>query len=140
MDNAKYKAYLKGHFVDEQQPTYQQLKDMRCVSHLMASVVDHDKYVHIPLYVATSFFPSSSCVRVVSSTRAGMGKTLFINRMAEKLQTLLPTGKNPIITIPLHGPLVTMDSIMECLVNYQNNSECCILHFDISPSVMPCLK
>lgn len=69
------------------------------------------------------------------SNRAGMGKTLFVNRMAEKLQTLLPAGNNVIITIPVHGPIVTADSIMQCLMKHQNTSHCCILHFDISPSV-----
>ena len=77
-----------------------------------------------------------SCVRVVSSTRAGMGKTLFITQMAEKLQTV--TGYNACITIPVHGPHVTTDSVMDNLMKCQNTSHCIILHFDISPSVCTC--
>ena len=71
----------------------------------------------------------------MSSTRAGMGKTLFITRMAEKLQSVV-VGDNVHITIPIHGPQVTTDSIMQYLVNGQNNSHQMILHFDISPSVV----
>lgn len=60
-----------------------------------------------------------------------MGKTLFISRMAEKLKR----EHNVLITIPVHGPTVTMDSVMECLISHQRNSSCSILHFDISPLV-----
>ena len=63
-----------------------------------------------------------------------MGKTLFISRMVEKLQALMP-GYKALITIPVHGPVVTNDSIMECLVHHGDASECTIIHFDISPSV-----
>ena len=62
-----------------------------------------------------------------------MGKTLFITRMAEKLQSV--TRDSGIITIPIHGPQVTSDSVMESLVKHQSTSHCTILHFDISPSV-----
>ena len=64
-----------------------------------------------------------------------MGKTLFITRMAEKLQSVVPEGHKVIITIPVHGPVVTVDSVMQSLVNHQNSADCIILHFDISPSV-----
>ena len=64
-----------------------------------------------------------------------MGKTLFITRMAEKLQSVVPEGHKVIITIPVHGPVVTGDSVMQSLVNHQNSADCVILHFDISPSV-----
>ena len=72
----------------------------------------------------------------MSSTRAGMGKSLFITRMAEKLQSVV-VGDNVHITIPIHGPQVTTDSIMQYLVNAygRNKSHEIILHFDISPSV-----
>ena len=63
-----------------------------------------------------------------------MGKTLFVTRMAEKLQALIPRHKS-LKTIPIHGPVVTTDSIMECLVSNDDTLEFTILHFDISPSV-----
>ena len=64
-----------------------------------------------------------------------MGKTLFITRMAEKLQSMVPTGSKVIINIPVHGPVVTVDTIMQSLSSHQNGTDCVILHFDISPSV-----
>ena len=70
----------------------------------------------------------------MSSTRAGMGKTLFIRKMAEELQSMA-VRDNVHITIPIHGPQVTTDSILQYLVNDQNNSHGIILHFDISSSV-----
>ena len=64
-----------------------------------------------------------------------MGKTLFVTRMAEKLQAVVPAAHSPLITIPVHGPVVTTDSIVQCLVGHENTSECTIIHFDIAPSV-----
>lgn len=63
-----------------------------------------------------------------------MGKTLYITRMAEKLQACVP-GHNPLITIPIYGPAVTLDTIMECLMCHESTSLCTILHIDISPLV-----
>ena len=138
-DINKYRAYLRKHFVDEQQPQYQQLQQaMGSVPNLKASVVDNEGY-GMNTYCGFSGHDLQhlyrSCVRVVSSTRAGMGKTLFITRMAEKLQPVVPEGHKVIITIPVHGPVVTVESVMQSLVNHQNSADCIILHFDISPSV-----
>ena len=91
-------------------------------------------YSAMSMNVFFVFFHSSSCVRIVSSTRAGMGKTLFVNRMADKLRQLKMQG-TVLVTIPIHGPQVTTDSVMQYLVNHQDSSYCTILHFDISPSV-----
>ena len=103
---------------------------------LTASTVDIDRYVILNgkhVYVTLTLL-YSSCIRVVSSSRAGMGKTLFITRMSERLQTKV-TGHNVLIQIPIHGPKVTTDSVMELLVKHQDTSHSTILHFDISPSV-----
>lgn len=67
----------------------------------------------------------------MSSTRAGMGKTLFITRMAEKLDA----GDKSHLIIPIHGPYVTVDSVMKYLLKHQDNCSCVIIHFDISPLV-----
>ena len=79
-------------------------------------------------------FSCRSCVRVVSSSRAGMGKTLFVTRMMEKLHAVMPRHR-PLVSIPVHGPVVTGDSIMQYLIHHKNELESTILHFDISPSV-----
>ena len=82
-------------------------------------------------YILNSPLPFRSAVRVVSSTRAGMGKTLFITRMAEKLDA----GDKSYLIIPIHGPYVTIDSVMKYLLKHQDNCSPVIVHFDISPLV-----
>ena len=65
-----------------------------------------------------------------------MGKTLFVTRMKEKLEAVMTRHThNPLVTIPVHGPVVTVDSIMQCLVQNEDLSHHTILHFDVSPSV-----
>ena len=76
----------------------------------------------------------SSCVRVVSSQRSGMGKSLYIRRRAEFLVDLNPTSKG-CVTIPVHGPRVTPDSVMAFLKDHIANSTGTIFHIDVSPSV-----
>ena len=84
-------------------------------------------------------YPCRFCVRVVSSNRAGMGKTLFITRMAKKLQQVVRVG-NVHIRIPIHGPCATVDSIMKYLLDHQNITSCTILHFNISSLVYTKLR
>ena len=131
----KYQQYLQQHFVSEGDHDHQTRAD----SHSMvASGVDRERCVHgLFMYcicqVTVCLFFIRSCVRVVSSTRARMGKSLFITRMAEQLWK--QEQGTVIITIPIHGPDVTNDTVMECLESHQDNSYCAILHFDIAPSV-----
>ena len=63
-----------------------------------------------------------------------MGKTLYVTRMKEKLQAVTPRH-NSLITIPVHGPIVTVDSMIERLVQNEDSCDYSILHFDIPPSV-----
>ena len=49
-DISKYRAYLKCHFMDDDHPSYQQLQNTERVSHIPASVVDHEGCVHFNLY------------------------------------------------------------------------------------------
>ena len=73
-------------------------------------------------------------MRVVSSERAGMGKSLYIRRLSEQLTTL--TSQDPHhVVIPIHGPKVTPDTLVESLIKYIGNSQATIFHLDISPSV-----
>ena len=79
----------------------------------------------------------SSYVRLVTSDRAGMGKTLFIKRMKEDLKTRI-LQPFCIVRVPVHGPRVTNDSIVKLLKkSFQNKSrnQAVIFHLDISPSV-----
>ena len=68
-----------------------------------------------------------------------MGKSLFIQRMAEQLQSVTNTKAAPIkVVIPIHGPIVTSDVILSFLKGHYRDNKCMIYHFDIAPSVSKC--
>ena len=75
-----------------------------------------------------------SCVRVVSSTRSGMGKSLYIERQAQKL-TQLNSGKDIHVTIPIHGPTVTSDTLLNFFEQHIKKEACTLYHLDIAPRV-----
>ena len=83
----------------------------------------------------------SSCVRVVTSERAGMGKSLYIQRMKEQLKTKCTSRLQQFcdVVIPVHGPKVTFDTFVQSLKQSFNNkqdiNQAIIFHLDISPSV-----
>ena len=78
----------------------------------------------------------SSCVRIVSSDRSGMGKSLYIKRLAQDLAVNLSRTEEAVhVTVPLHGPLVTPDTVLRLFKDHFKNQTCCIYHIDISPSV-----
>ncbi len=66
-----------------------------------------------------------------------MGKSLFVQRLAENLsQNLKYLSDCVLITIPIHGPVVTQDVVLDFLTKHMNKPTCCIYHIDISPSVI----
>lgn len=71
-------------------------------------------------------------MRVVSSVRSGMGKTLYIKRMAEQLCEHKPSDASICTVIPIHGPVVSSDTIVEYLKEHDSGS---LLHLDIAPTV-----
>ena len=78
--------------------------------------------------------PGRSCVRVVTSTRAGMGKSLYIKRLREALET--QTSCQPVeVVVPIHGPVVTADTVVETLIHHFGNTRATIFHLDIAPNV-----
>ena len=82
-----------------------------------------------------------SYVRIVSSNRSGMGKSLYIQRLAEDLQHKLNNPDAVVhVTIPLHGPVVTSDTVLELLKDHLKNQTCCIYHIDIAPNVSTCIS
>ena len=77
-----------------------------------------------------------SCVRVVSSNRTGMGKSLFIQRMANQLGVITnDSTKSTPVVIPIHGPVATADVVLNFLKDHYKEDKCKIYHFDIAPSV-----
>ena len=75
-------------------------------------------------------------MRVVSSERTGMGKSLYIQRMAAELKSVIKVKfVDCQVVIPIHGPIVTPDVVLTFLKEHYENNKCMIYHFDIAPSV-----
>ena len=66
-----------------------------------------------------------------------MGKSLYIQRMVEQLQAKISGIGKTCVTVPLHGPQVSPDIVMDYLVKCMKESArtTCIFHLDIAPSV-----
>eukprot|EP00731_Ephydatia_muelleri_P002838 Em0001g2838a len=91
------------------------------------------KLVYVPpsklLHRRRASVKSRYSALVVTSTRAGMGKSLYVQRMAEN------TGGSHIVHVPVHGPVVTADSIID-LLEHNKHTACSIFHFDVAPTVL----
>ncbi len=139
VDNCR--EYLKAHFV--QQLGTEVDTQVVPTSGLQASMVDPDKYVFDVVSKSELKSPFSSRVRVVSSTRSGMGKSLYIKRMAASLRQVI-SSDDIHVTIPIHGPVVTADTLMDCFKEHTGRDNCTIYHLDIAPRVglipLSCIK
>ena len=91
------------------------------------------KYVSESVCTFSSFF-HRSYVRVVTSQRAGMGKSLYIQRHREALKSVTTDGPHEVI-IPIHGPMVTPDTVVGALKPHVGMSRPIIFHLDIAPNV-----
>ncbi|XP_064403130.1 E3 ubiquitin-protein ligase RNF213-like isoform X2 [Halichondria panicea] len=115
VDNCR--EYLKAHFV------HQMDMELDCqvtpISDQRASMVD----------------PENSCVRVVSSTRSGMGKSLYVKKISASLRKAI-SNDGVHVTIPIHGPVVTADTLMDYFKNYAGRDNSTIYHLDIAPRVL----
>ncbi len=66
-----------------------------------------------------------------------MGKSLYVQRMAEKLKLCLNSSINCVlVTIPIHGSAVTNDTMLDFFAQYMAQPTCCIYHIDVSSSVL----
>ena len=71
---------------------------------------------------------------MVTATRAGMGKSLYIQRLKEKLET--QTSVQPLeVVVPIHGPVVTADTVVHALEKHLGTATATIFHIDIAPNV-----
>ena len=70
-------------------------------------------------------------MRVILSTRAGMGKTLCIKNMT---QTLNESSRTIRITIPIHGPKFSVASLIKSLAECMDSQKY-VVHLDIAPNV-----
>ena len=75
-------------------------------------------------------------MRVVASNASGMGKSLYVKRLAQKLKGQCQI-KNEHVIVPIHGPVVNADTVMMSLSNHTANQipTAQIIHFDIASSV-----
>ena len=76
-----------------------------------------------------------SYVRVVTSQRAGMGKSLYIKRCMEALHEMGTTDGPHEVIVPIHGPSVTPNTLVGALKEHIGINYPIIFHFDIAPSV-----
>ena len=90
---------------------------------------------HVANTCHTSWLLYRSYVRVVTSQRAGMGKSLYIKRHMEALDELVTTDGPHEVIVPIHGPLVTPNTIVAALKEHMGINYPIIFHFDIAPSV-----
>ena len=72
---------------------------------------------------------------MILSSQSGMGKSLYVQRIAEKLKTEMELSEDASVTIPMHGPVVTPDSMLQFFSKYMEKSKCAIYHLDVAPSV-----
>ena len=73
----------------------------------------------------------------MKSARSGMGKSLYLEHLADNLKHAIhhPDGAAVHVTIPLHGPVVTADHVLNLLKDHAKNPACFIYHIDIAPNV-----
>ncbi|KAM6966144.1 LOW QUALITY PROTEIN: E3 ubiquitin-protein ligase rnf213-alpha-like [Tautogolabrus adspersus] len=83
---------------------------------------------------AAATFKDRLCVGVVSSKRAGVGKSLYIKKLYEKLNH--STKKSSMMRcIRLIEPCVDENVILQSLLNTSKTEELIVFHFDVTSSV-----
>ncbi|KAK7939806.1 hypothetical protein WMY93_003132 [Mugilogobius chulae] len=95
----------------------------------------HDHYV-VPegQCSAAAAFKDRLCVGIVSSRRAGVGKSLYIKRLFQNLKH--STKKTTVMNcIRLIEPNVDEDAVLECLLNQTERKSLTVFHFDVTSSV-----
>ena len=82
--------------------------------------------------VIKHYFIDRLSVRVVSSEKPGMGKSLHVKKLAEKLM-----DKESYCIVPIHGPVVDFNTVMKLLPftpSYESLTPQ-IIHMDIDSEV-----
>ncbi|XP_050764641.1 E3 ubiquitin-protein ligase RNF213 [Gymnogyps californianus] len=100
--------------------------------------LQHHYRVAQPSSSAASVFKDNMCVGIVSSKRAGVGKSLYVKRLYERLQEEQPDCTKLLKTIRLIEPEVDEDKVLKSLLPYlkrKHQTKPMIFHFDITSSV-----
>ena len=59
---------------------------------------------------------------------------MYIKRLREALET--QTNHQPVeVVVPIHGPVVTADTVVETLRAHFGNTKAIVFHLDIAPNV-----
>uniref|UniRef100_A0A8C3UM49 RING-type E3 ubiquitin transferase n=1 Tax=Catharus ustulatus TaxID=91951 RepID=A0A8C3UM49_CATUS len=91
-----------------------------------------------PSSSAAAVFKEHMCVGIVSSKRAGMGKSLYVKRLHERLQEEQPDCTELLKTIRLIEPEIDEDKVLKSLLPFlkrEHQTKPMIFHFDITSSV-----
>ncbi|XP_026716672.1 E3 ubiquitin-protein ligase RNF213 isoform X2 [Athene cunicularia] len=100
--------------------------------------LQHHYRVAQPSSSAASVFKDNMCVGIVSSKRAGVGKSLYVKRLHERLQEEQPDCTKLLKTIRLIEPEVDEDKVLKSLLPFlkrKHQTKPMIFHFDITSSV-----
>ncbi|XP_030361798.1 E3 ubiquitin-protein ligase RNF213 isoform X3 [Strigops habroptila] len=100
--------------------------------------LQHHYRVAQPSVSAASVFKDNMCVGIVSSKRAGVGKSLYVKRLHERLQEEQPDCTKLLKTIRLIEPEVDEDKVLKSLLPFlkrKHQTKPMIFHFDITSSV-----
>ncbi|XP_062826871.1 E3 ubiquitin-protein ligase RNF213 isoform X2 [Anolis carolinensis] len=118
---SQYKVHMIPH---------QPLKDIQCYLENHYKVTD-------PANSLASIFKEQFCVGIVSSKRAGVGKSLYVKRLHEKMEARL-NKRVPLKTIRLIDPYVDESKLLKSLLpflDHKHQKQPMIFHFDITSSV-----
>ena len=63
-----------------------------------------------------------------------MGKSLFIKKKAQEL-IKLTRNQDVQVTIPIHSPVVTGDTLLGFFDHHNKRDPCTLYHLDIAPKV-----
>jgi hypothetical protein len=63
-----------------------------------------------------------------------MGKTFYIQQLAQQITTIMGRTSAS-CTIPMHGPEVTADTVMDFLIHHLQDPYCSMYHLDIASNV-----
>ncbi|XP_025892633.1 E3 ubiquitin-protein ligase RNF213 [Nothoprocta perdicaria] len=109
----------------------------RPLAEIQRYLQDHYRVTQ-PLSSAASVFKDNMCVGIVSSRRAGVGKSLYVKRLHERLQAQQPKCAELLKTIRLIDPEVDEDKVLKSLLPFlkrHHQLKPMIFHFDITSSV-----
>ncbi|XP_038597897.1 E3 ubiquitin-protein ligase RNF213 [Tachyglossus aculeatus] len=97
------------------------------------------RHLHAPeAWSAARVFQGQMCVGFVTSQRAGVGKSLYVKRLHEKLQDKFPGQDVPLKTIRLIERQVDESKVLQSLLPFldaKHQKNAMIFHLDVTSSV-----